>query len=75
MLRGENDSKQSDEIQATLASLCQKKNVYHRNTVTFVPITIRIALTLLIKITLNSFFKNFLNSNEELLIYQDLVKN
>ena len=44
MLRGENDSKQSDEIQATLASLCKKKkkNVYHRNTVTFVPITIRI---------------------------------
>ena len=43
MLRGENDSKQSDEIQATLASLYKKKkNVYHRNTVTFVPITIRI---------------------------------
>ena len=59
MLRGENDSKQSDEIQATLASLCKKKNVYHRNTVTFVPITIRIDDNVVDKNNLEQFFFKF----------------
>ena len=48
----------------------------------FVPITIRIDDNVVAKNNLEFFwlffpvfFLNFLNSNEELLIYQDLVKN
>ena len=75
MLRGENDSKQSDEIQASLASLCNKKN-YHCNTMTFVQITIQIDDNVVDKNNLelfwlfSQFFFVFLFK-----FFQDLVKN